>query len=335
MSGREIARILHGSHLFGTATERSDLDFKSVTLPTRREVLLGQVDVSLSDTGGAGPNAPGDVDDERHDLMRFTRLLAAGQPVALEMLFAPPEFHQARIHPLWREMQANAHRIVSREAGKFLGYCRRQALVYGLKGERVLAAEKALAALDGAIRLHGPKEKLAPHVAHVIAAVGSEHVSWEYRTLASGRDMAHLRVAGKMAAETVTLAEARNVAASVVKDYGERARRAKDSSGKDWKALSHALRIGYEAVELFESGQITLPRPEASRLLDVKLGKLDADEVGDEIVSLLGRVESAAATSLLREAADMEYLDGLVAAAHYDVVTGEAEPPEAAPPFAA
>jgi len=326
MSGREIARILHGSHLFGTATEKSDMDYKSVVLPSAREILLGKVDVSLCDTGDNAPNQAGDVDDERHDLMRFTRLLAAGQPVAIELLFAPRDFHQFEPDEIWTEMQCNSDRIVSREAGKFLGYCRRQALVYGLKGKRVEAAEKTLALLDEAIRIHGYRDKLAAHIGDVIASVGSDHVRVETRTMQTGREIAHLRIAGKMAAETVTLAEARDIAASVVKDYGERARKAKESSGKDWKALSHALRIGYEAVELFQTGALTLPRPEAKRLLDVKTGRLDANEVGDEIVELLEKVESAAADSPLRDGADMEYLNGLVMSAHRDVVVSDLSP---------
>lgn len=246
------------------------------------------------------------------------------------MLFAPRAFHRIDPHPLWTQMQENADRIVSREAGKFLGYCRRQALVYGLKGERVKAAEKALAVLEGLIQSEGHKARLGPHIERVLAETGSEHVSMETRTMQTGRVIPHLRVAGKLAAATVTLAEARVIADGVVKEYGARSRRAMESSGKDWKALSHALRIGYEAVELFGTGRITLPRPEAPRLLEVKRGLVDADEVGAEIVALLDKVESGAENSPLPEAADMEYLEGFVAAAHYEAVTGFPEP-DAAP----
>lgn len=333
MSGQAMVRILHGSHLFGTATENSDRDFKSVFLPGREDILLGRVGWSSSEgedgsKPSARPNTRFDVDDEKHDLLRFVNLLVTGQPMALEMLFAPREFHLIEPHPAWMTLERNIEKIVSRESGKFLGYCRRQAMVYGLKGERVDAAERALGELERIVAEFGPRERLSPHIAAVVAAVGSEHVGVESRTMPGGREIAHLRIAGKMAAETVPAEHARAIAASVVKDYGERAKRARDSSGKDWKALSHALRIGYEAVELFSEGRITLPRPEAPRLLDVKLGRVDADEVGEEIVALLAEVERASSSSPLPEAADVGFLESVVVEAHGEIVAAgeKAEP---------
>jgi len=330
MDARLVASILHGSHLFGTATEDSDTDYKSVWIPAPRDILLGRVGWSSNDDGtsdSSRPNTKDDVDDERHDLLRFINLLVTGQPMALEMLFAPRRFHRAEPHPAWAALEANPERVLSRESGKFLGYCRRQALAYGLKGERVEAAEKAVAALRQAADAFGPKDKLGPHIDAVIAAVGSEHVHEEPRTMATGRVIRHLRVASKMAAETVPLEEAIAIAEGVVADYGERARRSRDAAGKDWKALSHALRIGYEAMELFSEGHITLPRPEAAHLLDVKRGRIDPEEVGKEIVALLGDVEKAASRSGLPDTADIPFLEGVVVQAHAEAVAEMAQDP--------
>lgn len=323
MGATLVARILHGSHLFGTATEDSDTDYKSVWIPSREAILLGRVGWSSNDGGtsdSSRPNTRFDIDDERHDLVRFVNLLATGQPMALEMLFAPRNFHREEPHRSWTLLQENAERVLSRESGKFLGYCRRQAMAYGLKGERVEAAEKAVAALRAAVSSFGPKARLGPHMDGVIAAVGSDHVRDEPKTMQTGRVIRHLRVAGKMAAETLTLAEALSIAEGVVADYGERSRRSREASGKDWKALSHALRIGYEAVELFSHGRITLPRPEAAHLLDVKMGRIHADEVGEEIVSLLADVEKAAERSGLPAKPDVAFLERLVIDVHAEAV---------------
>lgn len=324
---KTIARVLHGSHLFGTSTENSDTDFKSIVVPSVEHILLGNVNWSSNDGADSSrPNTKFDVDEESHDLLRFTRLLSQGQPVALEMLFAPKEFQLIEPDPAFALLLENREQIISRQNGKFLGYCRRQALAYGMKGERVEAAEKALQSITEILNEAGPREKIGPFIERIIADVGSEHVHAEGRTLASGRVIKHIRIASKMAAETVTLKEAQGIAQSVCNEYGKRSQAAKDANGKDWKALSHALRIGYEAVELFSTGFITLPRPEAAHLLQVKKGNVDADEVGSEIVDLLAEVEFASANSVLPEEANLQLLDDIVLEAYKDeVIYGKIE----------
>lgn len=324
----EIARILHGSHLFGTATETSDHDWKAVYVPDARSIVLGETNVSTCEGAAATGvrNSAGDVDLERHDLRRFVSLLSQGQPVAYEMLFAPTGFHAFEPDSTWTMLQENLDRIVSRQAGKFVGYCRQQALAYGMKGERVAAAEKALALLEAALVEHGPREKLGRFIDRVVAEVGSPHVHEEPRTTVHGKLIRHLKVASKMVAETVSVNEAVSIARGVVSEYGKRARMAKDSDGKDWKALSHAVRIGREAVELFTTGQITLPRPEAAHLLAIKAGNVPADEVGDEIVSLLDEVERASASSGLQDGPDVDFLKETVVRTYTDAVCREWRP---------
>jgi len=96
-----LARVTYGSHLFGTNNEKSDLDIKSVMVPSVREILLGEVNWSRAiDADYSRANTADDVDDERHDLLRFMHLLAAGQPMALEMLFAPDHLHLVDPDPI-------------------------------------------------------------------------------------------------------------------------------------------------------------------------------------------------------------------------------------------
>jgi hypothetical protein len=47
--------------------------------------------------------------------------------------------------------------------------------------------------------------------------------------------------------------------------------------GYDFKSLSHACRLITEAEELLLTGSITLPRPDAAFLLQVKHGLIDRD----------------------------------------------------------
>jgi len=45
-----IVKMKFGSHLYGTATVDSDLDYKGVFLPSKKEVLLGKIHKSINHT---------------------------------------------------------------------------------------------------------------------------------------------------------------------------------------------------------------------------------------------------------------------------------------------
>ena len=104
--------------------------------------------VKPTDTEGL-PRAPGernrpdDVDVEAHSLQRYLALLAAGQPVAVEMLFAPEDAFIAPPDSLWRDVQSLGPRLLTRRVGVFLRHCRKQAELYGAKGARAAAARRA------------------------------------------------------------------------------------------------------------------------------------------------------------------------------------------------
>jgi hypothetical protein len=158
-----IVEMRFGSHLYGTATAQSDLDYKAVYVPEARDILLQRVKntITQSPEKQAGDrNAPGDIDREAHSLQRYLELLAEGQTMALDMLFAPAWAMTRPPAPLWTEIQENAARLVTRRASAFLRYCRQQANKYGIKGSRVSSARLALSALVMAEENYGTTARL-------------------------------------------------------------------------------------------------------------------------------------------------------------------------------
>lgn len=144
---RSIVSIKFGSHLYGTATPASDLDFKSVFVPAGRDILLQRVKGSLSNQrpkAEGEKNVTGEIDEEAYSLQRYLGLAAEGQTVALDVLFAPRWAMTCKPAPEWQEIEANRRRLVTRKSASFLGYCRQQANKYGIKGSRVSAARVAL-----------------------------------------------------------------------------------------------------------------------------------------------------------------------------------------------
>ena len=81
-----------GSHLYGTATETSDHDFKGVFLPTIWDILLGKIPKAYhynSKKGNEERNTEKDIDIEIYSLHYFIDLACQGQTVALDMVHAP------------------------------------------------------------------------------------------------------------------------------------------------------------------------------------------------------------------------------------------------------
>lgn len=101
----------------------------------------------------------------------------------------------------------------------------------------------------------------------------------------------------------------------LVDEYGQRALQAESQKGIDWKALSHAVRVGHQALELLRTGNVTFPLPNAGRVLEIKKGERPYQEVSAEIERLLEDVE-AALVSPLPEQPDYEWIDEFVADVH-------------------
>ena len=315
-----IVEMRFGSQLYGTATPESDLDLKGVYLPEARDILLQRVKATVTSSRVKAPgqkNEAGDIDSEVYSLQRYLDLLADGQTVALDMLFAPDAVMTVSPSPWWREIQANGHRLISRRATSFVQYCRQQANKYGIKGSRVAAARKALALLETAQERLGNTAKLELIAAQLAdLATTTEHVALVDLPFSGDRPLRHLEVCDRKISFSASLKTAREVAQRLVNEYGQRALQAELNEGVDWKALSHAVRVGREALELFQSGRITFPLPYADHILGIKRGLVPYKTVATEIEQLLEEVETAASASSLPEAPDRSVIEGLVTRAY-------------------
>lgn len=327
---KTIVRIKFGSHLYGTATPASDIDYKSVFVPAARDILLQRVRATISNQrpkAEGEKNVAGEIDEEAYSLQRYLGLAAEGQTVALDVLFAPRWSMVAEPEPEWAEIERNRHRLITRKSAAFVGYCRQQANKYGIKGSRVAAAREALTLLADELGKRGTVAKLGEvedHIATLTAA--HEHMALldiEGATDVTGahRTVRHWEVCNRKMPLTQTIKSAHEVMRRIVDEYGHRARQAESNQGVDWKALSHAVRVATQAIELLRTGAVAFPRPDAEHLLAIKLGTLPYQQVAEEIDELLPAVEREATASTLPASADLAWIDDFVASVHARVVT--------------
>jgi hypothetical protein len=324
---RNIVTIRFGSHLYGTSTPMSDIDYKSVFVPSARDIVLQRVKSTIASKrpkGTGEKNYAGEIDEESHSLQRFLELASEGQTVALDVLFSP---ESAMVRPPadeWREIIANRHRLLTKKAASFVSYVRTQSNKYGIKGSRVATARGALALLTSAIEAHGTTAKLELVAEEVATFVGAhEHTALlPIENPGTGRMMVHWEVCGRKVPYSASIKNAHGVMQAMMNEYGKRALMAETQQGVDWKALSHAVRIGTQALELLESGHITFPLPNARHIIDIKTGKLKYQDVADEIEDFLARVEIAAQNSTLQDQPDYAWIDDFVERVYRREVAG-------------
>lgn len=327
---KTIVRIKFGSHLYGTETPTSDLDYKSVFVPDGRDILLQRAKNSISShrpKAEGEKNYAGEIDEEAYSLQRYLKLAAEGQTVALDILFVPYWATIGHTTEIWSEIQYNRHRLITKKSAAFLGYCRQQANKYGIKGSRVAASKNALELLEKVIVKSGSQSKLG-EISDEIETLCSQSENMSVLDIEGAQDITgfrrtvrHWEVCNRKMPYTQTVQAAHEVMRRLYEEYGHRARQAETNQGVDWKALSHAVRVGRQAIELLLTGKVTFPRPEREHLLEIKTGQLEYKSVSEEIENLLIQVEGAAEMSTLPVSADHQWIEEFITEVHFRAVS--------------
>lgn len=322
---RPVVRVLHGSHLYGTSTPASDMDYKGVHIPSGRALILQRAENVVDRTNKVSEgikNAAEDTDDQSFSLQKFFGMLAVGDTVATEILFAPPS---ATVYEdeEWAAIREIGHSLLNRQCRGFVGYCRRQAAKYGIKGSRMAACKDIVELLTAAIDAHGTTAKVAV-MANDLARFCAAHEFSQIEIITSqaGTDVPHLDVVDRKVPFTANLKMAYDIYAKVYENYGARSRAAMNNEGIDWKAVSHAVRVARQAIELLSTGRIKFPRPDAEELLAIKQGLVPYNVVSAQLEALVERVEEVAPTSRLPEKSDHRLIDEAVL--HYYAIAIEA-----------
>lgn len=327
---RIVVEILYGSHLYGTNTPNSDLDIKGVCLPSKDQLLTNDYPKTVQQSRSKSPgekNTKDDVDKEYLSLDRFLQLLVEGQTMAIDMLFAPLRLNFATDDgEIWNTIYKNRQKLLSRNITSFVGYARKQASKYGIKGSRVAAVKEVLALLENL----PPQSKLLEHEKSIELLVKTtlSHVSLEKTPLVevvlipshkNGPLQKYLSCCGRKIPFTNKVQDATKLYKRLFEEYGARAIQAANNQGVDWKALSHAVRVNTEAIELLKTGHVTLPLPNKDLILDVKQGKMPYKSVTEMIERGLVELEEARANSVLPDQPDVEWVDNFVSKIYSEV----------------
>lgn len=316
----EIFKCVAGSRLYGTSTPDSDTDYKAVHLPTKTEILLGKGKDVVSTSTGAKDAANGkdDVDVESFTLSRYLQLASKMNTIPVEMLFIPEDKAET-FSPMWQELRDNRHRIISKNANSFVGYCKAQAVKYSMRGSRLETFERVVAVLEG---LQGNLPVIDQEGARE-ALTSIPHVTTNSRAALQTDGVLYLQVSGRQAPLTAKASEVLKVFRKPIDEAGSRTRAALEAGGADWKALYHAVRIVNEGITLFRHGEIFFPAANADLLLRIRNGDVNVDSVmdmfDDHLLALLGAVDG----TTLPDVPDIAWIDNFVYEIHERIVRAD------------
>lgn len=319
---RIIFKTLFGSYLYGLNTPESDLDYKAIAIPSGEDIIMQKAFKTINETTkpkDQAKNSKDDIDTEIFSLHQFIKLCKEGQTVALDMLFSTPN-KWVTTSPEWEFIQANRDKLLHRKATAFVGYCQTQAAKYGIKGSRVaamrLAKECMAQYVDKYHTDHGPLR-----VVHIWDELkkqltGVEHIEFTTSLSPAGdlhmKEVETLEVCGrKIQGGTTTNHAFKNLELWFSK-YGERAKKAETNSGLDWKAISHAFRVCYEAQELMKTGKITFPLAKKDFVLKIKSGALPYKEISGILEEEIQKVKDLEAVSILPEKINTKFWDDYI-----------------------
>lgn len=307
-----LFNTIFGSHIYGTNTPNSDLDYKGIYMSPVRDLVMGIkadsiVTCSKVKKGIGIRNSKEDVDQELKELRKFIYDALDGQTYAVDMLYTPQKWW-VNTSPEWEFIVANRDKFLSKKVNAFIGYCNQQASKYGLKGSRLGTVQKTIEIL----KTFEPTSKLKENPRFE----EGEFIKYKMYDHKSGNLIVQeemLEILGKLYSGNT---QTKLILASLEKffnSYGERAVLAMDNNGIDFKAISHAYRCCYQLIDLALNHKVTFPLTEAPYLTEIKTGKVSwPQKVQDELPELMERAIKLVKGSSLPEEPDTKFWEEFI-----------------------
>lgn len=292
--------MVFGSHLYGTSSPSSDKDFKGVYVPSLNEMLLGRFPKSYNENtkqNSSEKNTSEDTDKEVYSLHYFLELAKKGETVALDMLHAPQSAWVSRSWQ-WEYLVERRSMFYTKNLSSLVGYARRQASKYGVKGSRLAEAKAVLQVMR--------ESKITLRVGEILGSLPKG----EHCGLMTAEGVTFYQVCGRKLTLNAYVDHYVPMVEKFIEEYGARAKQAEANEGIDWKAVSHAFRAAFQVKGILLEGDFTYPLPETQFLRLIKSGSLNfKNEVGPRLDELMDEVEALSTKSTLPERVDSDAVD--------------------------
>ena len=336
---------IYGSKLYGTDGPASDTDIRGVFIPTKEDLLLDRAPQHYNFKNS-------EADESYLSLHYFLRLLTQGETNCLDMFFSYTNKEALMsTSKEYEELIDNKDKLITSNVTKYLGYCKAQALKYSLKGDRIQNYEALMQLISkcknpsgvtletelryqcilgpGASYAMGDPEdylKNNTHIGRRFKINKSPLGDHAYLLLCDNKER-YLMVSGHLFALNANLNTTKDSINKCLASYGKRAINAAEDNGADYKALSHALRVAYQAEELLTTGAVTFPlqgeKLDMVRAIKFKQTTLTYDQIVERIETKIRLIEHLLTTTKLPAKPDWAWIDSFILR-QYEVLDGTA-----------
>lgn len=289
-----IYETVHGSRAYGLDREGSDTDVKGV--------VIGPAAWYAGFRGGP-EQVDLSPDHVRYDIRKLFRLAAAGNPTVLEVLWTDPADHVV-VTDLGRRLLEHRNAFLSKRiAERFSAYARGQLRRIEthrswLRDPPAIAPTRAAFALPEHTGL--PADQLAAAARHLDT---NDPAAADLS--ATVLDVLHRERRYKAAQDRWTQFRSWERGRNPARAALERAH------GYDTKHAMHLIRLQRTAVEVLQTGELTIRRADRDDLLAIRDGALAYPELLEMSELLHAQTEAAATTSSLPDDPDDDALDEL------------------------
>ena len=305
-----IVRMEYGSHLYKLNGPDSDMDYAGIYMPTLAEILLNKDLRTIEHSTGKNhvKNSSSDVDTKIYSLPVFLADCLSGDTTTIDMLHCDSPLVSS---PIWEELVSRRSEFYCQRMKSYAGYVRSQAYKYGLKGDKLKELRTVINLLK--YITEGQEEYRFCDDKTKIRDVWNDLPDFEYIKRVEKDDDKFYDVLGKKYQDTNSVGYVLDKCQKKWNDYGNRAKQALANDGMDWKALSHAVRVGEQMIAMYTKPErdFEYPLENSEFILKVKHGKASyKDEVAPYLDKLLDGIDDMAASSGFPETTNVGYWEG-------------------------
>lgn len=321
---QKIYEYITGSHLYGTNSETSDIDYYGVFMPTIDQMLgffpMDEYDTSIISKLDSGKNNADAVDRKFFSIDKYLKLLSENNPNIISSLYVPDDkiiYSDKLYMPVIMSHKKDFLHLGL--VDRFVGYANGQKHKMIVKTDKMLEMQLFLEFLSKkdpksyVVELkHDPEfERLVDKINKTVVdkkgyvfCLHDQHL-----TVGDLNIPVNIFIKDAYLRLQTRISKATNRTDLVLK------------YGMDTKFSSHLIRLLMECKELLTINEIRYPLVEREYLLDIKRGKFDVHEVLEKADALELEIKELAGKSNLPKACDIDLINNiLIGAKKYYII---------------
>jgi predicted nucleotidyltransferase len=285
-----------GSKLFGLHSESSDTDIKGIFIPSKRDILLNKmIDSYGYNTSVDTKNTSDDLDLTLFSIYHFCHNLGKNESNTLDMYFSMFSENENTILLETDESKLIKSRkidIISQNVNSTINFAKNLYNRYQKMGEKLNDIQILKTVIQGCFNERYEQTKGYTYGGYIEGCLP------QINTLICNGKLTKTSISEST--KEIIIADKRfeyrtlnvNTLGRLNKMEAIFGKRAVESKTKlDYKAISHAVRMSYQAIEFLSDYHITFPIKHADTVKKIKQGAMDFEEINTIISRNLKQVE--------------------------------------------